>query len=181
MSSHDFRSYNSAVQDLLARDAWQRLGEDERLEELVEKVREHHQQLADEGVLPALVFVQVTGRVTDCDALLSFLREHDRLSERANGEEYDESGLLHDALLTPVEYEPAEDGEESVWIASVARTGVLEGGELLIEVPLQVDAVGLRRHRATDDLEQLVPRVIAEFAEETPGVELVEVAVERIG
>jgi hypothetical protein len=58
---------------------------------------------------------------------------------------------------------------------------VLEGGELLVEVPLQIDAVGLRRHRATDDLEQLIPRVIAEFAEETPGVELVDVAVERIG
>jgi hypothetical protein len=37
------------------------------------------------------------------------------------------------------------------------------------------------QHRATDDLEQLVPRVIAEFAEETPGVELVEIAAERIG
>jgi hypothetical protein len=83
--------------------------------------------------------------------------------------------------LGPIEYEPAEDGNESVWIASIARTGVLEGGELLVEVPLQIDAVGLRRHRATDDLEQLIPRVIAEFAEETPGVELVDVAVERIG
>jgi hypothetical protein len=48
-------------------------------------------------------------------------------------------------------------------------------------VPLQVDAVGLRRHRATDDLDRLVPRVIAKFAEETPGVEPVEVAAERIG
>ena len=140
--SHDFRGYNRAVQDLLARDAWQRLGADERLEEVVETVREQDRQLADEGALPALVFVQVTGRVTDRDALLSFLREHDRLSEPANGEEHDDSALLHDALLTPVEYEPAEDREESVWIASVARTGILEGGELLIEVPLQVDAVG---------------------------------------
>jgi hypothetical protein len=50
---------------------------------------------------------------------------------------------------------------------------------LLIEVPLEVDAVGFRRHRATDDLEQQVPRVIVEFAEETPGVELVEVAAEQ--
>jgi N-dimethylarginine dimethylaminohydrolase len=100
--SFDFRSYNSAVQDLLARDAWRRLGEEERLEELVEKVREHHRELADEGALPALVFVQVTGRVTDREALLSQLREHDRLSEPAEGEDHDDSGLLHDALLTPV-------------------------------------------------------------------------------
>jgi hypothetical protein len=83
--------------------------------------------------------------------------------------------------LTPVVYEPADDGEGSVWIASVAGSAVLEGGELLIEVPLQVDAVGLRRHRASEDLEQLVPRMIAEFAEETPGVDLVDVAAERIG
>jgi hypothetical protein len=73
------------------------------------------------------------------------------------------------------------DSEDSVWIASVARTGILEDGELLIEVPLEVDAVGFRRHRATDDLEQPVPRVIAEVAEETAGVELVEVAAEQIG
>jgi hypothetical protein len=58
---------------------------------------------------------------------------------------------------------------------------VLEDGGLLIEVLLQVDAVGLRRHRATGDPEQLVPRVITEFAEETPGVELTEITAERIG
>ena len=51
-------------------------------------------------------------------------------------------------------------------IASVATTGLLEGGELLIEVPLQVDAVGLWRHRATDDLNSWFHDVIAEFAEE---------------
>jgi hypothetical protein len=179
--SHDFRDYNTAVQDLLAHDAWRRLGEKGRLKDVVQKVREHHYRLADEGALPALVFVQLTGHVSDREALLSHLREHDRLTEPADGEDYDVSGLLHDALLGPIEYEPADDGNESVWIASIARTGVLEGGELLVDVPLQIDAVGLRRHRATDDLEQLIPRVIAEFAEETPGVELVDVAVERIG
>ena len=179
--SHDFRGYNGAVQDLLARDAWARLGENEPVEELVGKIREHHSQLADEGALPALVFVQVTARVTDREALLSCLRDRDRLSEPAEGEDHDDAGLLHDALLTPVEYEPSEAGTESVWVAGISRTAMMEGGELLIELPLQIDAVGLRRHRATDDLQQLVPRVIAEFADETPGVELVEIAGERIG
>lgn len=179
--AHRFRDYNSAVQDLLAHDAWRRLGEKGRLKDLVEKLREHHYRLADEGALPALVFVQLTGRVSDREALLSHLREHDRLTEPADDDDYDDSGLLHDALLGPVEYEPAEAGDASVWIASIARTGVLEDGELLVEVPLQIDAVGLRRHRATGDLEQLIPRVIAEFAEDTPGVELVDVAAARIG
>ncbi len=164
-----------------AHDAWRRLGEKHSLKDLVEKLREHHRRLSDGGALPALVFVQLTGRVSDREALLAHLREHDRLTEPADGEDHDDSGLLHDALLRPVEYEPAEDGDESVWIASISRTGLLEGGELLVEVPLQIDAVGLRRHRATDDLEQLIPRVIAEFAEETPGVELIDVAAERIG
>jgi hypothetical protein len=123
----------------------------------------------------------VTARVADREVLLSYLRDRDRLSEPPDGDDHDDSGLLHDALLTPVEYEPAEETNGSVWISSIFRTALLEGGELLIEGPLQVDAAGLRRHRATDDLEQLVPRVIAEFAEETPGVELVETAAERIG
>lgn len=180
--SHYFRDYNRAVQDLLEHDTWRRLGEGEGLEELVESLREHHRRLADDGALPALVFVQLTGRVSDRDALLSHLREHDRLTEPADGEDHSDSGLLHDALLRPVEYEPAEPADDqSVWIANISRTGVLESGELLIETPLQIDALGLRRHRATGDLEQLIPRIVAEFAEETPGVELVEVAVERIG
>jgi hypothetical protein len=65
---------------------------------LVEKVREHHYRLADTGAVPALVFVRLSGRVSDREALLSHLREHDRLTEPADGEDYDDSGLLHDAL-----------------------------------------------------------------------------------
>src|SRR5688572_24424437 len=113
--SHDFRNYNTSIQDLLARDAWARLGENEPFEELVEKIRDHHCQLADEGALPALVFVQVTARVTDREALMSYLRDRDRLSEPADGEDHDDSGLLHDALLTPVEYQPADEANGSVW------------------------------------------------------------------
>jgi hypothetical protein len=138
---------------------------------------------AEERKVVSVLFVDLVGfTASDRDALLSHLREHERLTEPADGEDHTDSGLLHDALLRPVEYEPAAPaGDQSVWIANISRTGVLESGELLIETPLQIDALGLRRHRATDDLEQLIPRVVAEFADETPGVELIDVAAERIG
>jgi hypothetical protein len=177
----DFRSYNSAVQDLLAGDVWRRIGEDERLEELVEKIREHHRELADEGALPALVFVQMTGRVTSRGSALVPARARSAVGARGRCRLRWLRSSSQRALDPGRIRAGAEDGEASVWIVSVARSAVLEGGELLIELPLQVDAVGLRRHRAPEDLEQLVRRVIAEFAEETPGVELVDVATERIG
>jgi hypothetical protein len=177
--SFDFRSYNSAVEDLLGAAAWAELGEEEPLDELVERVREKHQELADAGALPAVVFIQAVARVTDRAALEAHLRETDRLSEPVEGTKTTEAGLARDALFSPVEYK--RDEEPPVWVGGISRHSVTEDGGLLVEGPVQVDAVGLRRNRAISDLARLVASTISEFAEETPGLELVEVNAERLG
>jgi hypothetical protein len=175
----DFRSYNSAVEELLTAAPWGQLGEEESLDEQVERVRARHVELADAGARPALVFIQVLARVTDRAALEGHLREAGRLSDPADGGELTESGLVHDAVFSPVEYQRTED--PPVWISGVSRHSVTEDGDLLVEGPVQVDAVGLRQNRAISDLARLVASTLGEFAEETPGLELVEVNSERIG
>lgn len=178
---YDFRSYNSAVEDLLGTAAWAQLGEEKDLPERVERLRECHQELADAGALPALVFIQVVARVSDREALEAHLKENDRLSLREQGEEVTEAGLVHDALFAPVEYSRAEESEPPVWLGGISRNSLTEEGDLLVEGPAQVDAVGLRQNRAISELARLVASTISEFAEETPGLELVEVSTERIG
>ena len=82
------------------------------IEDIVEKIRENHRELADSGALPALVFIQLSGRVTDRDARLRHPREHDRLTDPADDEDHHDTGLLHDALLLPVEY-ARHDGDDA--------------------------------------------------------------------
>lgn len=178
-SEFDFRSYNSAVEDLLGSAAWAKLGEEEDLHEGIERLRERHQELADAGALPALVFIQVVARVTDRAALEAHLKENDRLSLLEHGEKATDAGLVHDAVFSPVEYKQEEP--PVVWLGGISRHSVTEDGDLLVEGPVQVDAVALRQNRAISDLARLVASTITEFAEETPGLELVEVNTERLG
>jgi N-dimethylarginine dimethylaminohydrolase len=129
--SFDFRSYNSAVEDLLGAAAWAELGEEESLGALVERVREKHQELADAGAMPAVVFIRAVARVTDRSALEGHLRETDRLSEPAEGTETTEASLARDALFSAVEYKREE--EPPVWIAGISRHSVTEDGQLMVE------------------------------------------------
>jgi hypothetical protein len=177
---HDFRSYHKAIEDLLARDMWARLGEKGRVKELVEEIRKSRIDLSDHGALPALIFVQVIARVTDSESLTAYLRENDRLAEPADGKPQDDAGgLVFDALLAPIQYAPTD--EEVVWTGTISRHGETEEGDLVVEAPLQIDALELCRGRAIRELERLVATTVAEFAEETPGIELVDVEAERIG
>jgi len=174
----DFRDYHRAVEDVLTHKVWARLGEKGLLRDEVERLRESRVELSDSGKLPALVFVQAVARVTDADSLKAYLVEHDRLSISDDGEP-SQGALVYDAVLLPLEY--VADDDAVVWAGGISRHGETDEGELVVEAPLQIDAVELRRGRAIQDLDRLLAATIAEFASETPGIEIVHVEVERIG